>query len=533
MHCGHCRVHCSRCGFPAHPVNVGGLDITSTGPVVPSLRLHIVQSSSARSQHSTKCFRSPAETIEGIIVPAWQTIRLQASLTVLGVDFAGSGLDFVPRSTYVLRVGIDTQKQSLQWVRTYESTKQVPEQSPPARYLSWPLGQSRIEIAETRFDILASLYWLVRNASPHTDNARIVRTRYDYAIAYKAVNVRLLFTPYAIIILSPASFCRCFYFLSQPLSFDPCSRCSLAHQKTLANMKSVILGLATLYSIGSAQAQQGIAYSPYHSDSSCKTQDEVNNDFDVIYNNGPATPLIRTYGMECNQVAMVLSAIRSHGSQSQIFAGIDDPTNPEPEIQAMISAANGDWSLFNTVSVGNEGIQNQRYTIDQLSSGLGQVKSELSGAGYNGPVVTVDVFAVYYDQPSLCNVGDHVAVNCHPYFDGGVTFDQAGAFVTDQHQKVMDTCGGKQVVITESGWPSQGSTNRNAVPSLSNQQTAVSSLRNAFPNSGDLILFTSFNDYWKQDNTGLGVEHFWGIFGDSASTPPTRRRSRFRRSNVL
>nr|POE88064.1 cell surface mannoprotein mp65 [Quercus suber] len=298
-------------------------------------------------------------------------------------------------------------------------------------------------------------------------------------------------------------------------------------------MKSFLLGLAAISSIACVQAQQGIAYSPYHTDNSCKSQDEVNADFDIIFNSGFATPLIRTYGMECNQVAMVLSAIQSHGSQSQIFAGIYDPVNPEPEIQAMISAANGDWSLFNTISVGNEGINDGRYSIDQLSSGLGQVKSELSGAGYGGPVVTVDVFAVYYNQPDLCNVGDYVAVNCHPYFDGGVTFDQAGAFVTDQHQKVADTCGGKRVLITESGWPSQGATNNNAVPSASNQQAAVSSLRGAFPNSGDLILFTSFNDYWKQDNTGLGVEHFWGIFGDSASTTPNRRRSRVRRSKVL
>ncbi|WPG97997.1 Hypothetical protein R9X50_00078000 [Acrodontium crateriforme] len=253
----------------------------------------------------------------------------------------------------------------------------------------------------------------------------------------------------------------------------------------------------------------GITYSPYRTDGTCKSQDDVNADFARI----PGYGTVRTYGTDCNQVAMVLSAM---GPNRKLFAGIFDINSVDSEAQIIINAANGDWSRFDTISVGNEGINDGTYTISQVSSAVQQCKSKLSGAGYTGPVITVDTFVAILAHPELCSVGDYVGANCHAFFDGGVLADAAGAFVVGQAQAVSAACGGKKVVITESGWPSAGNENGVAKPSEQNQQAAIASLKSSF--SSNLFIFNAFNDYWKKNNSGtFNAEWYWGIFGDSAS----------------
>nr|OQO29925.1 hypothetical protein B0A51_02921 [Rachicladosporium sp. CCFEE 5018] len=254
----------------------------------------------------------------------------------------------------------------------------------------------------------------------------------------------------------------------------------------------------------------GITYSPYKGDGNCKSADEVTKDFGGINGYG----IVRIYGTDCNQVPNVLSAATAKGMK--VFAGIYNINNVAAEAQLIIDAAKSNWGAIDTVSVGNEGVNSGQYTVDQVAGAVSSAKSILSGAGYSGPVVTVDTFVAIIANPGLCNVGDYVAANCHAFFDSSKTADEAGAFVLSQVQRVSAACGGKKTVITESGWPSAGSANGAAIPSPSNQQAAVSSIKSAF--SSNIFLFTAYNDYWKKDNAGtFGAEHHYGILGDCPS----------------
>jgi len=75
----------------------------------------------------------------------------------------------------------------------------------------------------------------------------------------------------------------------------------------------------------------------------------------------------------------------------------------------------------------------------------------------------------------------------------------------------------KNIVVTETGWPMKGQRNGLAVPSLENQKAALSSIRQEFSSTpGDVILFSAFNDRWKENNAGtFNTEGFWGIIGAS------------------
>ncbi|KAK4556305.1 Cell surface mannoprotein mp65 [Recurvomyces mirabilis] len=259
---------------------------------------------------------------------------------------------------------------------------------------------------------------------------------------------------------------------------------------------------------GSAASGYSIAYSPYNGDGSCKTQDQVNKDFTQI----SGYSMIRIYGTDCQQTMTVGNAAAAKGMK--LMAGVYDVTQVSTEVQHIIDAANGNFDHIDTVAIGNEGVNSGRFRVDQVVSAIGTARSMLQAKGYKGKVVTVDTFVAIIANPQLCQASDYAAANCHAFFDGGVTAQDAGKFVLGQAQRVSQACGGKDTMITETGWPSGGQANKLAVPSLENQAAAIASIQSAFSNN--VVLFSAFNDYWKQNNAGtFGAEQYWGIHGNA------------------
>jgi len=66
--------------------------------------------------------------------------------------------------------------------------------------------------------------------------------------------------------------------------------------------------------------------------------------------------------------------------------------------------------------------------------------------------------------------------------------------------------------------PGKGLSNKAAVPSLANQEQALASIRGVFQsNKSQIVLFTIYNDYWKENTVAtFGAEQFWGIEGADA-----------------
>ncbi|KAJ9620947.1 Cell surface mannoprotein mp65 [Taxawa tesnikishii (nom. ined.)] len=257
-------------------------------------------------------------------------------------------------------------------------------------------------------------------------------------------------------------------------------------------------------SAGSVPSGYGITYSPYNADGTCKTQDQVSSDFEKI----SGYDMVRLYGTDCNQVSTIYTAATAKGMK--LFAGVYDITQTSSSIQQIIDVANGDWSAFHTIAIGNEGVNNGQYTVEAVTSAIGTARSLLKAAGYTGPVVTVDTFVAMIANPALCQASDYAAANAHAFFDGGVTAQDAGPWLLEQMQRVSSACGGMNTWITETGWPTQGNSNNKAVPSKENQDAAISSIKENV--SSNVILFTAFNDLWKSDNAGTyGCEKYWGM----------------------
>ncbi|KAI1826601.1 glycoside hydrolase family 17 protein [Xylaria intraflava] len=255
----------------------------------------------------------------------------------------------------------------------------------------------------------------------------------------------------------------------------------------------------------------GVTYSPYKGDGNCKTADDVDRDFALFAKD---YGVVRIYGVDCNQVFTVSQAAKKYGNK--LFLGIFNINTIDSAVATMATSLYNDWSIVDTVSVGNE-LVNSGMAVSASLAALAEARSALRAAGYQGPVVAVDTFNAVLNNPEICEQSDYCAFNIHAFFDPNTAAPEAGSFVnsimTNIRAKLSDP--NKRLVATESGWPWQGLANGVAVPSLENQAAALSSIKDVFSsNPADVFLFTAFNDLWKKPEASTFMaEQYWGMGG--------------------
>ncbi|KAI1412687.1 glycoside hydrolase family 17 protein [Hypoxylon sp. FL1857] len=264
--------------------------------------------------------------------------------------------------------------------------------------------------------------------------------------------------------------------------------------------------------VSGGRALHGVTYSPYKGAGGCKSAAEVDKDFALVAKD---YGVIRLYGVDCDQVATAYAAAKKYGNK--LFLGIFDINSVEQAVSTIAAGVNHDWSIVDTVSVGNELVNNGGATVSQSLAALSQARTALRAAGYKGPVVIVDTFVAILAHPELCDQSDYCAANIHPFFDPNTGAHQAGSFVTSIVEKIRSKLAdkSKRIVVTETGWPWQGESNGAAVPGIDQQTAALSSIKSAYAdNASDVILFTAFNDMWKKPAAATFMaEQFWGMGG--------------------
>ncbi|CAZ83688.1 unnamed protein product [Tuber melanosporum] len=262
--------------------------------------------------------------------------------------------------------------------------------------------------------------------------------------------------------------------------------------------------VGTTPTTSSTKSKGGIVYSPYNADGTCKDEATFLSDTEKLRD----FSYLRLYGIDCNQVPNGIAAAKKY--DFQLFLGIHNVPDCENEIGKLITMVANNWALVHTVSVGNEVVNSGQMSAESVVAKVKIARSLLGAAGYTGSVVTVDTFVAIMANPVLCEASDYVAANCHPFFDGKVDASAAGDFLKTQSENVKKACGGKKVLITETGWPHEGSPNGAAVPSVDNQGVALSSIKNAM--GLDVCYFTAFDDNWKTDTPAtFNAEKHWGI----------------------
>jgi exo-beta-1,3-glucanase (GH17 family) len=259
------------------------------------------------------------------------------------------------------------------------------------------------------------------------------------------------------------------------------------------------------------QALPGVSYAPYKGNHACKTQKEVNEDFSHMKGK---YSMVRIYGTDCNQVAMVREAAKAN--DMKVFLGIWNLKTMAEETDEIIKGMNGEWNMVFAISVGNEVIDRGEASAEEVVEAIKKTRSRVREAGFKGPVVAVNTQAVMEAHSEVCQASDVCALNVHPFFNANTSAEEAGKWVMEAVKRVQALMPkDKKVMVAETGWPTEGQSNGAAVPGKEQQKTALEAISKAYAeHPAELFLFSAFNDLWKaKEAKTFFVEQSWGIDG--------------------
>lgn len=183
----------------------------------------------------------------------------------------------------------------------------------------------------------------------------------------------------------------------------------------------------------------------------------------------------------------------------------NDPEINQREIQGLIQLVKE--GFVDIAAVGNEVMYRKDLTEDELLDFIIKVKAEIPGT----PVGYVDAYYEFSHRPRITELCDVILCNCYPFWEG-CPFENSLDYMKQMYYQAKDAGKGKEVIITETGWPSQGENLKGAFPSEKSARdyfinTQLWSANDNIP----VFYFSSFDESWKVGAEGT-VGAYWGIW---------------------
>ncbi|MFN0014734.1 MAG: glycosyl hydrolase family 17 protein [Saprospiraceae bacterium] len=175
------------------------------------------------------------------------------------------------------------------------------------------------------------------------------------------------------------------------------------------------------------------------------------------------------------------------------------------EMDNLIALAKG--GLVDIAVVGNEVLYRKDLSETELLDCIRYVRQAIP----NVPVGYVDAYYEFSQRPTIADACDVILCNCYPYWEG-TDFEYAHLHMRQMYNQAREAGKGKPVIITETGWPSQGEDLGKAVPSLSNAMNYFINMQLwAMDEEIESFYFSSFDEAWKTGAEGE-VGAYWGIW---------------------
>lgn len=185
-----------------------------------------------------------------------------------------------------------------------------------------------------------------------------------------------------------------------------------------------------------------------------------------------------------------------------------DPKANEREVELGIAAAKRDHDTLRGVVVGNEVMLRGELSEKELAAYIKRVNDAT-----DVPVTYADVWEFWLKHPALAKATDYLTIHILPYWeDDPVAPEKAVRHVADVYQRMKHEFPGKEIMIGETGWPSQGRTRQSASASLVNEARYMRDFLN-YAATVDMPynVIEAFDQPWKRDLEGT-MGGYWGIF---------------------
>jgi exo-beta-1,3-glucanase (GH17 family) len=175
----------------------------------------------------------------------------------------------------------------------------------------------------------------------------------------------------------------------------------------------------------------------------------------------------------------------------------------------------GQAGLATAAVVGSEVLLRGDLTSAQLIDYMNRFRAAVPGI----PVTTADIWSYLLNNPDVVNASDIVFVNYYPYWEGK-DIGIAVATLNGEDIEMQRTFPGKEIDVSETGWPSCGNTVGNAVPSAENEAFFFLNIASwSQANNRRVFYFEPFDEAWKAQYEGPQGA-CWGVFDQYAVMKP-------------
>jgi glucan 1,3-beta-glucosidase len=250
----------------------------------------------------------------------------------------------------------------------------------------------------------------------------------------------------------------------------------------------------------------GLCFSAYEEGQepgSILSAEQVRRRLSVI---APHIKAVRTFScIEGNELIATIAS-EEFGLQTLVGAwlGKDRDLN-EREIEGLIQLAKD--GHVDIAAVGNEVLYRNDLPADVLLSHLQRVKKAIPDV----PVGYVDAYYEFSVHPRITEACDVILANCYPYWEG-CHIDYSLVHIKQMYYQALAAGKGKQVIISETGWPSQGTGLNEAQPGYENALRYFLNFQQWVEDEGiESFYFSSFDEAWKVGDEG-DVGAYWGLW---------------------
>jgi exo-beta-1,3-glucanase (GH17 family) len=220
------------------------------------------------------------------------------------------------------------------------------------------------------------------------------------------------------------------------------------------------------------------------------------------------TDCVRTYSIE-NGLDQVPALAAKAGLKviQGIWLGSNRLKN-SAQISTVVGLTKAYPEVITSVVVGNEVLLRGEMTGSDLAATIRSVKSQVAV-----PVTYADVWEFWLRNRELYDAVDFVTIHILPYWeDFPIRAKYAAAHVDAIRMRMAVAFPGKEILIGETGWPSEGRMRAGALPSRTNQARVVSEILNLAKQENFRVnLIEAYDQPWKRQLEGT-AGGYWGLF---------------------
>lgn len=219
----------------------------------------------------------------------------------------------------------------------------------------------------------------------------------------------------------------------------------------------------------------------------------------------PHTEWVRSFScIEGNE--LIPKIAKEYGLKTLVGAWLgDDFDKNEQEISGLIKLAQE--GLVDVAAVGNEVMYRKEMSEEELIGYINSVKQAIPTI----PVGYVDAYYEFSHRPKITEACDVILTNCYPFWEG-CHIDYAFVYMKQMYQQALDAAKGKRVIITETGWPSEGGGFEASRAGKTNfLKYFIDAQIWSDEEDIEMFYFSSFDESWKTGDEG-DVGAFWGLW---------------------